>query len=226
MNTPNVYLEGSVTDHFNQIDAGEKRGADPTPLTAAELKELPFTTLEHVLWAAIRQLNPARVAVLLASRRFSATHLNTRNLQNEGDDRVTYLSCAALQPAKTSDDTRRKLAIIKLLLDAGATNVNDGYYLMGVSGYSAFMAACDARLWPGITQESHRELVARLYRAGGQPNFRFHPLGTTAHGIAAEHAPYLLDLLPANEQTDGQLSLFKTTGALQERITEAVPFTT
>jgi hypothetical protein len=196
-------------DLYGDQDIAQKRMADPLPLDAAELAHADGSIFEYLLWEALRQLREADVEVLLADRRAMPVFLNLEHKPfTEGDDRVTYLSYLCTRETHNETETGIKLRMVDMLLDKGANTVNAGYYLMGVSGYTAFMAACDARLWEGLGEERHRTLVKRLYDLGGKPNYRRHPLAKTARMVAEKHAPYLLDLLPLNEEPDGQLALF------------------
>jgi hypothetical protein len=205
-----MVLKGALSDLYDDRDRAEKRMADALTLNTAELAYATSTVFEYLLWEALRQLREADLAVLLAAdRRVTPAFLNCRHVSyTEGDDRVTYLSYLCLRPTGDISETNRKLRMVEMLLEAGARTVNAGYYLMGVSGYTAFMAACDARLWKDLDEERHRALVKRLYDLGGMPNYGQHPLDNTARNVAAKHAPYLLDLLPLNEESSGQLSLF------------------
>jgi hypothetical protein len=204
-----LVLKGAMSDMYADRDRAEKRMADALALDAAELAHANITVLEHLLWHALHQLRVADMEVLLADRRVTQAFLNCHHTSfTEGDERVTYLSYLCLQPTGDVFETNRKLRMVEMLLDKGVRTINVGYYLMGDSGYTAFMAACDVRLWADIGEERHRAVVKRLYELGGKPNYGQHPLDNTARNVAAKHAPYLLDLLPLNEESSGQLSLF------------------
>lgn len=179
---------------------------DNVPEGMVEITPEVLARWDEKEFGCFRRLDVDGVAAFLANPHVTPAMLSRKMLcMKEGDDRVSYLYMVACQIPKSADEAERKLRIMHMLLDAGATNVNHGYYFFGVSGLTAFSAACFAPLWPFISQDDHRVLVKRMYDAGGKPNYRLQPLGKTARMHAEKTAPYLLDLLPATEENDGQM---------------------
>lgn len=85
-----------------------------------------------------------------------------------------------------------KLLMAHALLDHGFTAVDKGYYCMGVSSSSAFVATCSPWAVKGIMPDDHRKLIRRFLKVGGYAFAKIQPLSSFAYEKAQAHYPYLL----------------------------------
>ncbi len=204
----------------------------------------PFS-VSDLLYEAIRQQKLGLVQNICAYPEVTAEMLNiSRQPLNEGGDKVSHLYCATTQTiekpkldgdsyvwcaqkytlvdvqAAVTNALATKIAIVDALLDAGAKNVNHGYYVFGTSGLTPVTALCYPDLWPGITEEEHLRLLQRMRDYGARPHIKLQPLAKSPYEIASEHASHLLALLPDNEDDDGQITIEPIPVIREKRATE------
>ncbi|MFZ2619259.1 MAG: hypothetical protein WAX89_00065 [Alphaproteobacteria bacterium] len=190
--------------------------ANPAPLTPDALESMMtylhkgkpcknVFLLEQLLFAALRTLQVEKVRVIVQHKLMTPDALNRRHVYSEyNSDSVSYLCCACVAKAETLAQTQAKVQCVDSLLDAGAINVNAGYYLMGESGPTPLQTLFYEHFWPRLDDAERLRLVQRMLAVGGNIRYRPHSLARTALMLAEKNFPHLVPYLPTTLEPDGQ----------------------
>ncbi|HEX2859529.1 MAG TPA: hypothetical protein VHP58_04985 [Alphaproteobacteria bacterium] len=202
-----------LSEHiYDRNDAVDARIARADMLTLAEVRALPSDALREMLYVAIEYFatdsmtSKRHMIALLADPRVTPQFVNRRNEvdMNGRPKRASLLNSAMQLVVKDAGEALRKLGMVNQLLDKGAADVNHCRHFDGMTGPTTLAAACDGRLWKGLDEISHCELVARLMKLGGDPMYQRQPHQLSAHETARQFTRYLLALVP--DPNEGQLS--------------------
>lgn len=215
-----VQYHVDITTHFlNEL------GKNYAMREKSSEKELlyPESFFTYLLIFAIDELRLDVVQAVLEHEQTNKQFLNQKlwvGFGLDGKDKVSFLRYLTIKSISGKQQLRAKVKILDMLLDAGATNVQIGYDSCGNIGYTPMQALCNRELWPSITQGTHKRLVKRFRDLNARPHFYWRILLKTPYQIAQETAPYLLELLPDNEDDNGQITIEPVPVMREKRATE------